>query len=931
MAQDIRVALTLDNKQFNSALKQSEKNVKVLGTSTKGTTSSVTGLVGAFQAFIAIGAVKEIVKLADEFTSLTNRLKATATSEIAAANALKLVQQVASETRSDLSAVAGLFADITIASEDLGLSQERVAGIAKVFSQSLKISGADAGTAAGAIRQFGQALASGVLRGDEFNSINEANSVFMGELAKSLNITRGELRLMAQQGKITAEVMIEATENMADNVERNFGKTVGTIADSFTNLRNELVSALGDIGTESGGVNSLSGAIDQLAAAIKLLKPVISVITAIVGAFAALGIILLKFKVLSFVIAGFADSIWYTSKKSSQLVKMMRVLSSDSKHATAFLARQGFVVRSLGTIFMWFSKTLSQAAKVVKNFFSVAAWKIFFKNSLNPLKNLTKATFTWWGLLKGILKGVVAISKKFVAFFFIYDVIKLVVKATASLVDWFGRLIGLDFGFLANVTSMFDSLETAVWNATKSAFGFAFGWIKFKKELEDTKTDSVVDGIDEITEQLNLQLEAQRMLVEEAKRVKQSYDDFYKSLYEGARDSVDETNNVATAVEKLMMSGTRWSQPEIWAEMMKELGYNTDGVSLKVIELAKAAAEAGEALADIEKSISDDFGLSDIQLQLAEFDMSEVDKRVSALFRELDESFEDQKIDLTEFIKTEGLDADVKANAEKALAQLESKLGLAKLLGEEFVRNLFGKEQTKAFEDFQKLIANATSFEGLEALRGRLKELGDQGTLTADQVVQAGKDIDNAQQNIDSFGEGFNSAFAELAKGFTDFQMAVDATNMVWGHMSSAIDNMVDDGKAGFKDMADSILKDLTKMILKAMLFKYIFAPFGGFLEKSFGLDAGTIVPGKAKGGPVSANTPYMTGEQGVELFVPRTNGTIIPNNQLGGGSAPVTNNYITNNISAMDSRSVAQVFAENRQTLLGTVEYARKETSYGV
>ena len=930
MAQDIRVALTLDNKQFNSALKQSEKNVKVLGTSTKGTTSSVTGLVGAFQAFIAIGAVREIVKLADEFTSLTNRLKATATSEIAAANALKLVQQVASETRSDLSAVAGLFADITIASEDLGLSQERVAGIAKVFSQSLKISGADAGTAAGAIRQFGQALASGVLRGDEFNSINEANSVFMGELAKSLNITRGELRALAQQGKITAEVMIEATENMADNVERNFGKTVGTIADSFTNLRNEIVSALGDIGTESGGVNSLAGAIDQLAAAIKLLKPVISVITAIVGAFAALGIILLKFKVLSFVIAGFADSIWYTSKKSSQLVKMMRVLSSDSKHATAFLARQGFVVRSLGAIFIWFSKTLSQAAKVVKNFFSVAAWKTFFKNSLNPFKNLTKATFTWWGLLKGILKGVVAISKKFVAFFFIYDVIKLVVKATASLVDWFGRLIGLDFGFLANVTSMFDSLETAVWNATKAAFGFAFGWIKFKKELEDTETDSVVDGINEITEQLNLQLEAQKMLVEEAKRVKQSYDDFYKSLFEGARDSVEETNNVAKAVEYLMKSGLRWAQPEIWAVMMEELGYNTEGVSLKVIELAKAATEAGEALADIENSISDDFGLSDIQLQLAEFDMSEVDKRVSALFRELDESFEDQKIDLTEFIKTEGLDADVKANAEKALAQLESKLGLAKLLGEEFVRNLFGKEQTKAFEDFQKLIANATSFEGLEALRGRLKELGDQGTLSADQVVQAGKDIDNAQQNIDSFGEGFNSAFAELAKGFTDFQMAVDATNMVWGHMSSAIDNMVDNGKAGFKDMADSILKDLTKMILKAMLFKHIFAPFGGFLEEKFGLPAGTIVPGKAKGGSVSSNSPYMVGEQGPELFVPGKSGTIVPNNALGGGGA-TTNNYITNNINALDSRSVAQVFAENRQTLLGTVEYARKETSYGV
>ena len=73
-----------------------------------------------------------------------------------------------------------------------------------------------------------------------------------------------------------------------------------------------------------------------------------------------------------------------------------------------------------------------------------------------------------------------------------------------------------------------------------------------------------------------------------------------------------------------------------------------------------------------------------------------------------------------------------------------------------------------------------------------------------------------------------------------------------------------------------------------------------------------------------------MVGEQGPELFVPSSAGNIIPNG-AGGGSVTNNNNYITNNINALDSRSVAQVFAENRQTLLGTVEYARKETSYGV
>jgi len=78
-------------------------------------------------------------------------------------------------------------------------------------------------------------------------------------------------------------------------------------------------------------------------------------------------------------------------------------------------------------------------------------------------------------------------------------------------------------------------------------------------------------------------------------------------------------------------------------------------------------------------------------------------------------------------------------------------------------------------------------------------------------------------------------------------------------------------------------------------------------------------------GGPVNANTPYLVGEQGPELFMPRSAGAIIPNNKVGSGGGG-SNTYITNNISAIDSKSVAQLFAENRQQLFGNVEQARRE-----
>ena len=82
------------------------------------------------------------------------------------------------------------------------------------------------------------------------------------------------------------------------------------------------------------------------------------------------------------------------------------------------------------------------------------------------------------------------------------------------------------------------------------------------------------------------------------------------------------------------------------------------------------------------------------------------------------------------------------------------------------------------------------------------------------------------------------------------------------------------------------------------------------------------------EGGNPPVNKPSIVGEQGPELFVPRTAGTIIPNNQLGAQAQPsITNVY---NVNAIDSRSVAQFFAENRKTMLSSVQLAQKELPYG-
>jgi phage-related minor tail protein len=142
--------------------------------------------------------------------------------------------------------------------------------------------------------------------------------------------------------------------------------------------------------------------------------------------------------------------------------------------------------------------------------------------------------------------------------------------------------------------------------------------------------------------------------------------------------------------------------------------------------------------------------------------------------------------------------------------------------------------------------------------------------------------------------------------------------------MNSAIDNFVTTGKFKFSDFARSIIQDLIKIQLKAQASKILAGAegaIGGFLKGIFGF---------ANGGQPPVGKPSIVGENGPELFVPKTAGTIIPNGGGNGGNQPGGNTYITNNISAIDAKSVAQLFAENRKTLFGSVQLAQKEMSYG-
>lgn len=218
----------------------------------------------------------------------------------------------------------------------------------------------------------------------------------------------------------------------------------------------------------------------------------------------------------------------------------------------------------------------------------------------------------------------------------------------------------------------------------------------------------------------------------------------------------------------------------------------------------------------------------------------------------------------------------------------------------------------------------AAGFADVDMTAEKTKELAD----GLDKIANSYKGIADAQiRNLEdsrTWSAGWKTAFDSYMDNATNAaKRAGEVFSAVTSNMNSAIDNFVENGKFSFEDLAKSIIKDLIKIELKAQAVKLLGFLGGGDIFSSI-----SKLFGYAEGGNPPINKPSIVGEKGPELFVPRSAGTIIPNGAGGGGV--VNKTYITNNISAIDSKSVAQMFAENRKALLGTVQLAQKELPYG-
>lgn len=220
-------------------------------------------------------AVRELVRLADTYTNLQNRLRLVTSDTANLARVTDELFSISNRTRSSYESTAELYARVALSAKDLGRSQQELLQFTESLNQAVILSGASAQEAEAGIIQLSQGLASGTLRGDELRSVLEQLPAVADVIAKQMGVTRGELRQMGFEGKITADIVLDAFKSAREELEGRFATTIPTIGQSFTVLRNKAMELWGEFVTGNGIAQGLAQTILLLANNLDSIIPLV--------------------------------------------------------------------------------------------------------------------------------------------------------------------------------------------------------------------------------------------------------------------------------------------------------------------------------------------------------------------------------------------------------------------------------------------------------------------------------------------------------------------------------------------------------------------------------------------------------------------------------------------------------------------------------
>ncbi|EAR2932639.1 tape measure protein [Salmonella enterica] len=246
-------------------------------------TSSFGSLSRVATSLMAILSVQQVSQYADAWTTLNNKLANALRPSERLVDVTERVFNITQQTRGSLDATASLYARLERATREYGTSADDLAKLTTIINQGFVVSGATAQEAENAIIQLSQGLASGALRGEEFNSVNEQGNRLIVALADSMGVSVGEMRSMAAAGKLTTDVVVNGLLSQGAEIGSEFANTTTTISQALQVAGNNITKFFGENSSVKTGAAIFNDAVVTVSENIGILSGALTAVAAVMG------------------------------------------------------------------------------------------------------------------------------------------------------------------------------------------------------------------------------------------------------------------------------------------------------------------------------------------------------------------------------------------------------------------------------------------------------------------------------------------------------------------------------------------------------------------------------------------------------------------------------------------------------------------------
>lgn len=279
MGNDYYRVMQTGGRQAAAASRETQRALAEVTSQINTAKASALRMAGAFAGAFATG---HLISLADEWSSVNARLKQASRSSDDFTESQRALMDISQRTGTAFSDNASLFARSAASMREYGYSSQQVLDVTEAISTGLKLSGASTAEASSVITQFSQALAQGVLRGEEFNSVNENGDRVIRALAAGMGVARKDLKAMADQGMLTADKVVPALISQLGTMRGEFEAMPQTVSAATTKIENAFMAWV-------GGANEATGATSTLVAVLNTVSNNIDTVATAAGALAAIG------------------------------------------------------------------------------------------------------------------------------------------------------------------------------------------------------------------------------------------------------------------------------------------------------------------------------------------------------------------------------------------------------------------------------------------------------------------------------------------------------------------------------------------------------------------------------------------------------------------------------------------------------------------